>query len=124
MTDQDLIRQVVRGERPWQDLRQLGIIVQLHGERATIDNPRHVSATAAAHDLAHGFLAYRGDADALREWAFVVEGGSSFLDLDVEAHPDGEALLDGLWKACFGEPVPDETIRVAEHVVQGERTSA
>lgn len=124
MTDQDLIRQVVRGERPWKDLGQLGIAVQLQGERATIDNPRRVSATADARDLAHGLLAYRDDANALREWAFVVEGGSSFLDLDVEDHPDGEALLDGLWKACFGEPIPADAIHAAEHLIQGEHTSA
>jgi hypothetical protein len=124
VTEQDFIREVVRGVRPWTDLGQVGIIIRLQGARASVDNTRRISASADAHDLAHGLLAYRADANALREWAFILEGGSSFLDLDVEDHPDGEVLLDGLWKACFGEPIPAEAVRAAEHLVAGEHTSA
>jgi hypothetical protein len=118
-TDKEITRQVVRGERPWTDLRKLGIDIQVEGNRCLYDNPRHIHIDAAAdvHDLAGGFLAYHHDPRRLREWAFVLE--ASDVDLDVETHPAGEILLSALWRASFGEPLGEETERLIEQLVKG-----
>jgi hypothetical protein len=112
-SDQAVILQVVRGERPWTDLRQLGIRVEIEGTPCTYHNPRPIEATADVHDLARGFLAYWHDPRRLREWAFVLE--ASDIDLDTAGHPAGEQLLDALWRASFGESLGEAVFRtVAE----------
>jgi hypothetical protein len=115
--EKEVILRVVRGERPWTDLGKLGIDVRIEGDRCTIRNPRGIEATADIQDLASGLLAHQGDPRALRSWAFVVEAGSPFLDLDVEGDPAGEILLDALWKAGFGEPIPKQAVQTAERLV-------
>src|SRR5712692_8891459 len=95
--EHETIRQVVRGERPWTDLRALGLNISLEGNQRTLENPGHLSAAADIHDLAKGFLRHVHDAQALREWAFVVEAMD--VDLDVENHPAGDTLLRALWDA-------------------------
>lgn len=114
--DEALIRQVVRGERPWTDLGAIGISIRLDGSRCTVENPRGILAVADAHDLAKGFLGYSRDAHELQKWAYVMEASSPFLDLDVEQHPAGETLLSALWSASFGEPIPDEVLRTVEQI--------
>src|SRR5438552_571690 len=98
--EREKILQVVRGERPWTDLDEIGIRVQIQDDRCTFQNPRGIEVAADVHDLAKGFLAYRHDPRKLREWAFVIE--ASDVDLDVEKHPQGEILLNALWSASFG----------------------
>ena len=51
-TDQETVLQVVRGERPWTDLRTLGIEIRLEGDRCHFHNPRDIQATVHARDLA------------------------------------------------------------------------
>ena len=123
-TGQELIRQVVRGEKPWTDLRTVGIDVRLDGGRCAIDNPGHLTASADVQDLACGLLAYLPDPSALRTWAFILEA-ESFVDWgDAERHPAWETLWDALWSASFGDPVPEEAIRTAEELLQSKRSNA
>ncbi len=112
--DQEVVRQVVRGERPWTDLRTIGIEVQLDGSRCTFQNPRDVEVSADIHDVARGFLAHRHDAHKLREWAFVLE--SSDVELRLEDHPAGETLLNALWSASFGEPISEDVFKTLEQL--------
>ena len=53
-----IIREVIRGERPWTDLRSAGIEVQLQGDRFHIENPHQARAAADIHDLAQGLIAH------------------------------------------------------------------
>src|SRR5437879_2569194 len=106
--DKEVVRQVVRGQRPWTDLRTIGIDVQLEGDRCTFQNPRDIEARVDIHDLAKGFLAHLHDARNLREWAFVLE--ASDLEMCLEDHPAGETLLNALWSASFGEPISTDVI--------------
>ena len=114
-----VVLQFVRGERPWTDLAAAGITVHWEGYRCQIDNPRGVVAVAGVTDLARGLLALANDPDRLRKWAFLVQAGSSFLDLDVGDGPTGEALLSAVWDASFGEPVSPAVLRSAEQIVRG-----
>jgi len=120
--DREMIRQVVRGERPWTDLRAIGMNIQLEGNRCAIENPRQISTTADVHDLAKGFLAYLHDARALREWAFLIEAID--VDLDVENHPAGETLLNALWDASFGNPLHADVVRTVEQLAHENGSKA
>jgi hypothetical protein len=120
--EQELIRQVVRGERPWKDLGAIGIKIDFEGDRCAIENERGIVATADVHDLAEGLLAHVHGVHEVRKWAYLMEAGSSFLDLDVEDHPAGEVLLNALWDASFGQPIPAEAIAAAERLVRRKQT--
>src|SRR5947209_20332789 len=95
-TDHEVIRQVVRGERPWTDLRTAGIQIDLEagdgpiastmaGNRCTIRNPRRVTGAADLRDLAHGLLTLRHAPSKLRPWAFVLEA-ESFVNWGQSEH--------------------------------------
>src|SRR5439155_16439703 len=94
-----IIREVIRGERPWTDLRSAGIEVQLQGDRFHIENPHQARAAADIHDLAQGLIAHLKDGRELRSWAFLLQA-ESFVDwADGENHPAWEALWDAVWSA-------------------------
>jgi hypothetical protein len=118
-----VVLQFVRGERPWTDLAQAGITVRREDGRWEIANPRGVVAVAGVPDLAQGLLVLAGDPDRLRAWAFLVQAGSSFLDLDVDDDPAGEALLTAVWDASFGEPVSPAALGLAERIARGTRVA-
>ena len=114
--DQETIRQMVRGEIPWTQLKAIGISIDLEGNRCAIDNPRGIVAKADVHDLAKGLLSYLNNPAELRQWAYLLEAGSTFLDLDVEGHPSGEQMLQALWKASFGESISEDDKKMAEQL--------
>ena len=114
--DQETIRQMVRGEIPWTQLKAIGISIDLEGNRCKIENPRGIVAKADVHDLAKGLLSYLNNAAELRRWAYLLEAGSTFLDLDVEDHPSGDQMLQALWKASFGEPISEDDKKLAQQL--------
>ncbi len=117
-TSQEVIRQVVRGERPWTDLRTAGIDIQLDGAHCHMGNPNDVAADGDVYDLARGLLANLPDPAALRTWAFVLQA-ESFLNWgDAEHHPAWETLWDAVWRASFGDQVPATAIQTAEELLQ------
>src|SRR6185503_19707212 len=99
-----VVRAIVRGERPWTDLRSLGIEFEVGLSSIRIleglTPPVHVDAK----DVAAGLLAHSHDSDSLRDWARVVHGSIGLIELDLEDHPEGDNLLDALWRISFGEP--------------------
>src|SRR6266487_2847512 len=100
--DQETIRRMVRGEISWTELKAIGITISINGDRCKIENQRGLVAKANAQDLAKGFVTYLNNPAELRRWAYVLEAGSTFLDLDMDNDPDGEKLLQALWKESFG----------------------
>src|SRR6266404_9657425 len=71
--DQETIRQMVRGEIPWTQLKAIGISIDLEGNRCKIENPRGIVAKADVHDLAKGLLSYLNNVAELRQWACLLE---------------------------------------------------
>ena len=55
----------------------------------------------------------------LTEWAEVLLAGSSFLDLQLEDHGYGAALLEALWEASAGEPIRESAILAAQELYSG-----
>jgi hypothetical protein len=114
--DQEIVRRMVRGEIPWTQLKVIGISIDLEDGRCKIENPKGIVAKADVHDLAKGLLSYLHHPGKLREWAYLMEAGSTFLDLDVEDHPSGEPLMQALWKASFGEPISEDDKKMAQQL--------
>jgi hypothetical protein len=112
--ERETLRQIVRGDKPLDDLQSLGMKIELSNEGRLLRASHAISATADVHDLAKGFLTYRDDPDKLKEWAFFVEAAD--LDLDVSNHPAGETLQNALWKASFGESLDPSVIRIIEQL--------
>ncbi len=98
-----IVRQVIRGERPWTDLRAQGMKLFPEEGRAEDIPPQNVMVDL--HDMARGFLTHLNDPQALKQWSFVMEALPT--DFQAERHPAGEAVMDLLWNASFGQ-LPDE----------------
>jgi hypothetical protein len=112
-TVEQIVREVVRGERPWTDLRSLGMDVR--PEKGKADNLRPVDVKIGIHDLARGFMAHSHDPAALRAWAFVMEALDADFDA-VTAHPAGEHMWDAIWSASFGNPLEEAQLRLIEEI--------
>ena len=47
----EILRQVIRGERPWQDLTDLGIKVRVDNGQRHLENPRGITASGCTGAL-------------------------------------------------------------------------
>ena len=119
----ELILAVVRGERVWHDLANLGIVVVMRDGACEVTNPRRVRAVAGAADVACGLVRHQSQPEALRRWASVLLSGASFLELALDHHPAGDLLLKALWDASFGEPLVDEVLQVAKQLARPVRAA-
>jgi hypothetical protein len=118
-TVEEVIRQVIRGERPWTDLRSLGMDLRPETGEARDLPPTDVKVDI--HDLASGFVAQWHDPAALRAWAFTLQAVDADFE-PVEGHPSGEAVLDALWKASFGEPLEAGQVEVITKLAAERRS--
>ncbi|HJT76319.1 MAG TPA: hypothetical protein VJ739_03880 [Gemmataceae bacterium] len=109
---EELIRLVVRGERPWTELRSLGI--ELRPEEGYAAEVPPLDLQVNVGDLAQGFRAHLQNPRALKEWAFVMEALPT--DFEAEQHPSGEAVMNALWSASFGEPLSAEQIDLLKNL--------
>jgi hypothetical protein len=113
--DRETVLRFVHGERPWTDLRALGIEIRLDDESYDEENPRQVDVAVQPADLARGFMAHELASGELRQWARVVLH-ASFVDFDADEGPDRETLLNALWDAAFNQPLPKDAVRVIERL--------
>ena len=111
------IKQIVRGEVKWDLLQRLGLQISFVEGVWTTDMAEIDSIPINIEDLAAGFLNMEGNNYA-REWAY------SLLAIDVidfeplENHPQGDALLAGLWDLSFGDPLSDKTVAAIREVIR------
>ena len=118
---ENVILGVVRGDRPLIDLQVAGVVVDQTVRDAevqySIQNSFHLLVTATAGDIATGLLHYEKQPEALGYWARTIMAGSDFVDLALdEDDPVGDRLMDALWKASYGEPIPPDVFKVAKAV--------
>ncbi|HYV35685.1 MAG TPA: hypothetical protein VE988_08270 [Gemmataceae bacterium] len=106
------LREVLRGERPLNDLNDIGMCFHIEqtadGTRCWVDNPQQITVIASLADLAHGLLALLHDPSALREWALFVN--ASDVDFDPEGQTAGEALLEAIHDASFGNRIESRVL--------------
>ncbi len=102
---------VVRGERPWTDLRLLGMTDGPEEGSWQFPVAFPADTQVAVGDLARGLLAHLHDGPRLKEWATLMEALPYEL-VDAESHPEGQTVLDALWSASFGDPLGEKEIGV------------
>lgn len=113
----EAIKQIVRGEVKWDLLQRLGIQVTYIEGVWTFDTAGIGSIPINIEDLAAGFLNLQGN-DYAREWAYFLLA-EDIIDFEpLENHPQGDALLGGLWDLSFGEPLSDETVAAIREVAK------
>ena len=110
------MKDVVTGERPWADLNDFGVTVHV-GDSGVSVISAHDPVRVTAPDIARGWLRYSSHEKQLRSWARLIHGAVGLFDLDVDANPWGEELLDGLWRVSFGEPVVEHMHDIARRVL-------
>jgi hypothetical protein len=111
---EELVRRVVRGERPWTDLRSLGMNIQ--PEEGYVADVPPLDLQVSIPDLARGFVFHLGEPRALREWAFVMEALPT--DFAAENHPSGALVMDALWSASFGDPLSEVQTELLKDVAR------
>ena len=116
----ELIRQVVRGERNWAELKMIGAEISLRDGVCEVEYAGNALAVPELIDLALGFQAYHDRSSDLREWAKVILAGSGFLDLGgLESRPAGETLIEALWDASTIGQVDEAAWAVIQRLTGG-----
>ena len=117
-----VVLQVVHGERPLEDLENVGITIRLEAETIIVENPHRVVAAASLVDLARGLLKHQDNPRDGQSWARVVLAGSSFLDFRFDDSAASDTLIEGLWDAAFGKPVTQDALTLAKRLAkEGEQ---
>ncbi len=100
--DSAILREIVRGSRPLQDLTIIGVVVSETPEGGlAVANRRGVHAVVSARDVAMGLIRLRGAARGLSAWAKYVLDAAVPVDLDFGQSEDETQLLEGLWDIAF-----------------------
>jgi hypothetical protein len=115
--EQRLLRAVIRGERPWADLQDIGIGITMDSESCQVENPRRLAFAVTLEDLAHGVLKLRASPGTLRRWAWFVQSSSSIYELDIEGDVRGELFLEALWDLAFGGKTSPKIFEIAADLV-------
>ena len=108
------LRDIVRGDRPWSELADIGISVKSHGDKVVIANPRQLSVSVGAADRAQGILNYKHDPVKIREWAPMILADAISCDLRLKDDPDEQGLLAAMWDISFGKGLSKEGLTLAQ----------
>jgi len=116
--DADVLRAFVRGEVSTDALARLGYNLTSEVGGLRLDAPVSGGVELPLADLAAGLLRQWALGTTLREWAAVVLMLSDVQFQEAES-PDEDRLLDAVWSASAGEPVPDDALRLARQLALG-----
>ena len=108
-----LIEEVVAGDRPWTDLRPLGMEAQPDEGWCQFLPKFPDEVQVHVFHVVRGFRAFMHDSRRLREWAFVIEALPIDV-VDVGLYPVGEAVMAAVWSASFGDPLRADQISLIE----------
>ncbi len=108
LTPDQIVREVVRGERPWIDLRRVGMRMQVvcneYGWYTWTDEiADEPDVTVALADVAVGLLKTWGDLEERRAWAFVLKAGTFWTFPEEADEAAKDALIDALSDVSFGD---------------------
>ena len=122
-TPDQIVREVVRGERPWTDLRRVGMRMQVarneRGWYTWADEPADKpDVTVALADVAIGLLKTWNDLEEQRAWAFVLTGGTFWTIPEGSDEAVKDALLDALWDVSFGDEPLQGTRELSYALIQ------
>jgi hypothetical protein len=117
-TRDGVVRAVVRGERPIDDLAHVGVLIKQTEQGRRIDVPAELGVALPLQDLAAGLLTSWARGTDLRDWATVMLMLSD-VEFAEKDSSDYEILLEALWAASAGEELPEEWIVVARRLARG-----
>lgn len=106
----EALRRFVRGDAGLQALYAIGVAIGADG--AAVSVPALDAEELPLSDLAHGLLQRLTAGIDLRTWARVVLALSDVQFIEAET-ADEETLLDGVWTAAAGEPIPEAALLIA-----------
>ncbi len=111
-SDENLVLDVVRGIRPWEDLRRVGLAISFIEGGCNCDGRGTVVATPSIGDLARGIDRHLSNpASDLERWSAVMLAASAVIDFSqIIAREDGERLISALWDASGRQEV-DHQVR-------------
>ena len=116
---QDIILQVVRGQRPCEDLSQLGIHIERVDGAWHFKSPPLEALQLEIVDVANGLLKLKEHPDALQKWTRFLLCGLGFIDFSkCERHSEWQVLLDALWDAMDSGSCSDATFHLAEELAK------
>jgi hypothetical protein len=116
MTDwESQVLEFIRGDRDELDPAGMGITVVVTDASVALHEPAGVpSVTPTLADVATGLVVQYARSLDLQDWARLVLA-AGFIDLSaLESDDSGHVILEALWWASEGAPLPPETIRVIE----------
>lgn len=112
------LKGVVRGERAWSELADIGITVRASGDAIEVRNPRQLSVAVDAKDLSAGILRYKHDPVKVREWATLVLADAISCELRLKEEGEEQALLDVMWDLSFGKGLSPQGLELAQRFAQ------
>jgi hypothetical protein len=117
----EVLRGILRGERPLADCALAGIRVTFDAEGLRFSSdPQTRPYEMSLLDAALGLLAYEDRLVELSEWAKFVLGSAGAVDFDdeFETTTEGDAVLSGIWDAAFGSRPSADSLEAARRVTQ------
>jgi len=117
ISQHQVVRAVVRGDRPIEALSGAGIQLESTKGGLRVDIPAGFKVELPLVDLAFGLLASWARGTELREWASTILAVSEIEFTEIDSR-DGEALLDALWTAAAGEGVSDVSLEAARQLAE------
>lgn len=116
---EQLVRQIVRGEKPIELLETVGLRVTDHEGSFRVDGAGTAVVRPTLEDVAVGISNCAGrDEYKCRKWAAVLLAASAVIDLKcLEDRPEGSVLLEAMWDAAKGGSIRDEDAAVARRLV-------
>lgn len=112
------LKDIVRGDRPWSELGDIGITVRVSGDTIEIRNPRQLAVAVDARDLATGILRFHHDPVKVREWASLILADAVSCDIKLKDVPDEQALMSVMWDLSFGKGLSPEGLSLAKRFAQ------
>jgi len=108
----DLIRALATGNASVSELAALGVLVEGEVPHLEVTVLAGIPAVQVSPgELSLGLLAAWARSTDLAEWAAVTR---EVVVLDGEDSPVWEILMNALWSAAFGEPIPEEVLALAQ----------
>jgi hypothetical protein len=114
VSDNEYVRQIVRGEVSFRDLSALGVQLTENGKHLTYSRPLVLDELSLS-DLAIGLTTHWLRGSELREWATVMLMLSDIQFVEAESSEE-ETLLGALWAAAAGEDVDESALALARRL--------
>jgi len=115
----EIIYQVVRGERPCTDLKLLGVEFDFVDDARIMRMPYLKAVKLRVSDVANGLVKYHDQPKDLQKWARFMLMASNLVDFDeCEKETGWDVLLNALWDAMGNGTISENALHRAEELAK------